>query len=295
MTDTLDRPWGRHTGNTLRRARWEQNGRFERYSVKARSVMATFDAQAVAQLLREFAGRSSLRGGNPYRAKAYARAADSLAALVVPLEQIIAQDRLTEIPGIGDAIADIVTKLHRTGTHPSLEAMRKEIPAGVLEMLAVPGLRPDKVLKLYKTLGITSLAELEQAAREDRIKGAKGLGGALQAKILRTSRSRAAAKAAFTCTARRCCSKTRNAACAGPSGAKARHIRRRLAARLRTGRRSCARGRSSGAGRRPGNARVRRRTYSPSDRQAALRHHSAARDRFATAYRGLRALATARA
>jgi len=148
--------------------------------------MASHDATAVAQLLREFAGRSSLRGGNPYRAKAYARAADSLAALVVPLEQIIEAGRLKEIPGIGDAISDIVTKLHRTGTHPSLEAMRKEIPAGVLEMLAVPGLRPDKVLKLYKTLGITSLADLEQAAREDRIKGAKGLGGALQAKILQS-------------------------------------------------------------------------------------------------------------
>jgi DNA polymerase (family X) len=76
--------------------------------------------------------------------------------------------------------------LHRTGTHPSLEAMRKEIPAGVLEMLAVPGLRPDKVLRLYNALGITSLAELEHAAREDRIKGAKGLGVALQAKILRS-------------------------------------------------------------------------------------------------------------
>ena len=148
--------------------------------------MATLDAKAVAQLLREFAGRSSLRGGNPYRAKAYARAADSLAALVVPLEQIIEEGRLKEIPGIGEAIADIVAKLQRTGTHPSLEAMRKEMPAGVLEMLAVPGLRPDKVLKLYKTLGITSLAGLEQAAREDRIKGAKGLGGALQAKILQS-------------------------------------------------------------------------------------------------------------
>jgi DNA polymerase (family X) len=80
----------------------------------------------------EFAGRSSLHWGNPYRAKAYARAADSLSALVVPLAQIVDAGRLTEIPGIGDAIADIVTKLHRTGTHPSLEAMRKEIPAGVL-------------------------------------------------------------------------------------------------------------------------------------------------------------------
>lgn len=120
----------------------------------------TMDAATVVQLLREFAARTSLRGGNPYRVKAYARAADSLAALVVPLEQIIAEGRLTEIPGIGDAIADIVTKLHRTGTHPGLEAMRKEIPTSVLEMLAVPGLRPDKVLKLYKELGIISLAGL---------------------------------------------------------------------------------------------------------------------------------------
>jgi DNA polymerase (family 10) len=91
---------------------------------------------------------------------------------------------LQEIPGIGEAIAHIITKMHRTGTHPSLEAMRKEIPAGVLEMLAIPGLRPDKVLRIYKTLGIASLAELEEAARADRIKATKGLGASLQTKIL---------------------------------------------------------------------------------------------------------------
>ena len=147
------------------------------------------------------------------RAKAYARAADSLSALVVPLAQIVEAGRLTEIPGIGDAIADIVTKLHRTGTHPSLEAMRKGISGAVLEMLAVPGLRPDKVLKLYKTLGITSLADLEQAAREDRIKGAKGLGGALAAEPSEASKWRAAARAVFTCTARQFCSKTQYEAC----------------------------------------------------------------------------------
>jgi DNA polymerase (family X) len=142
------------------------------------------DARSVASLLREYAQRTALRGGNPYRAKAYSRAADSLAALAVPLDVLIADDRLTDIPGIGDAIADMVTKLHKTGTHPSLEKLRKEIPAGVLEMLAVPGLRPEKVLRLYKDLGITSLAELEAAAKNDRIKKAKGLGAALQTKIL---------------------------------------------------------------------------------------------------------------
>lgn len=146
--------------------------------------MPAADTQTVAKLLREFAQRTALRGGNPYRPKAYSRAADSLAALAIPLHVLIEEGRLTEIPGVGDAIADIITKLHRTGSHPSLEKLRKEVPDGVLEMLTVPGLRPDKVLRLYKDLGIASLAELEAAANEDCIKKAKGLGAALQTKIL---------------------------------------------------------------------------------------------------------------
>ena len=94
--------------------------------------MTALDASSVAALLREFAQRSALRGGNPFRAKAYARAADNLLALSLPLAQMIAQDRLREIPGVGNAIAEIIKKLHATGTHPALEKMRHEIPAGVL-------------------------------------------------------------------------------------------------------------------------------------------------------------------
>jgi DNA polymerase (family X) len=146
--------------------------------------MAKTDTQAVARLLREYAHRASLRGGNPYRAKAYATAADSLTALSQPLDRIIAAGTLTDIPGIGDAIADIVTKLHETGSHPSLEKLRKEVPEGVLELFAVPGLRPDKILKLHQELGISSLADLETAAKEDRLGRVKGLGAALQRKIL---------------------------------------------------------------------------------------------------------------
>ena len=138
--------------------------------------MAKTDTQTVARLLREYAQRTSLRGGNPYRAKAYFTAADSLAALSQPLDRIIAAGTLTDIPGIGDAIADIVTKLHETGSHPSLEKLRKEVPDGVLELFAVPGIRPDKILKLHQELGISSLAELEAAAKEDRIRPVKALG-----------------------------------------------------------------------------------------------------------------------
>src|SRR3954468_22244523 len=146
--------------------------------------MPALPAPEVALLLREFGQRSALRGGNPYRSKAYTRAAENLMALTEPLEDLVAEGRLKEIPGVGDAIADIITKLHKTGEHPSLQAMRKEIPAGALEMLEIPGVRPDKVLKIYKELGISSLDELEKAAKEDRLKPVKGLGAALQSKIL---------------------------------------------------------------------------------------------------------------
>ena len=89
----------------------------------------------IAGLLREFSQRTALRGGNPYRAKAYARAADNLLALSVPIDQLIAADRLQEIPGVGEAIASIIKRIYTTGTYPALESMREEIPKKALEML----------------------------------------------------------------------------------------------------------------------------------------------------------------
>jgi DNA polymerase (family X) len=50
--------------------------------------------------------------------------------------------RSPRFPVIGDAIAGLVTKLHQTGSHPSLEKLRKEVPEGVLELFAIPGLGP---------------------------------------------------------------------------------------------------------------------------------------------------------
>jgi DNA polymerase (family 10) len=142
------------------------------------------DTAQIAALLRELSQRTALRGGDPYRAKAYARAADNLLALSVPIGQLIAEDRLQEIPGVGEAIAGIINRIYTTGGYPAIESMRKEIPEGVLELLTIPGLRPDKVLKLHNALGINSLAELEEAAKAGRVRAAKGLGAALETKIL---------------------------------------------------------------------------------------------------------------
>lgn len=146
--------------------------------------MGSLDASAVARLLREFGQRTALRGDNPFKAKAYARAADNLLTLGEPLDDLIAQDRLREIPGVGEAIAEIITRLHATGSHPGLERMREEVPEGVLDLLTVPGLRPDKIVKLHRELGVSSLGELEEAVRSGRLAKVKGLGAALANKIL---------------------------------------------------------------------------------------------------------------
>ncbi|MBV9585853.1 MAG: DNA polymerase/3'-5' exonuclease PolX, partial [Alphaproteobacteria bacterium] len=111
---------------------------------------AGLDAPAVAARLAELGRRLALTEASPYRARAYVRAAESLRALPEPLETYIRAGRLTAIPGIGDALAAVITRLHETGTHPTLEKLRELVPAGVLDMLAIPGLRPDKVLLLYK-------------------------------------------------------------------------------------------------------------------------------------------------
>jgi DNA polymerase (family X) len=147
-------------------------------------AMAKLSAQQVADLLLEIGRRAQLEGGNPYKAKAYVRAAESLRHLARPLHEVIARGQLQELPGIGAAIGRRIVSLHRDCTDPWLEKSRSKYPAGLLELLSIPRLKPSSVVKLYATLGVASLQEIEKACREDRLKPIKGLGPALQRKIL---------------------------------------------------------------------------------------------------------------
>jgi DNA polymerase (family 10) len=124
-----------------------------------------------------------MMGGNPYRARAYIRAAQSLSAQTEPLSELVAQGRLQDIPGIGAAIATLIKQFYLTGSHPKLEQMREEIPAGVLDFLSLPGLRPDKAVRIYRELGVTSLAELEAALADNTLWKTRSLNSALQRKL----------------------------------------------------------------------------------------------------------------
>jgi DNA polymerase (family 10) len=110
--------------------------------------MAKPDTATVAKILRELGQRMELEGGNPYRARAYAKAADNLALSPLTLDQLIAEHRLKDIPGIGDALEAVITKIYETSQHSGLAALREKAPEGVLEMLRIPGLKPDRIRKL---------------------------------------------------------------------------------------------------------------------------------------------------
>src|SRR4051812_43842504 len=146
--------------------------------------MAKPDAATVAKPLTEIAGRMELEGGNPYRARAYARAAENLALSPIPLKQLVTEGRLTDLPGVGEALAAVITEIYETGRYARLDTMRSKAPDGLVDMLRLPGLKADRVKKLHRDLDISSVADLESAARDGRLAGAKGFGPAFQAKVL---------------------------------------------------------------------------------------------------------------
>jgi len=146
--------------------------------------MGQLDASAVAALLREFGRRVEMAGDSPYKSRAYFRAAESLLAQTAPLDELIEQGALRSIPGVGAAIAEKIATLHATGTHPTLERLRADVPASALEVLDIPGLPAGKGRQIVRDLGIGSLEELEEACRLGRLAEVKGLGPALQDRIL---------------------------------------------------------------------------------------------------------------
>ena len=134
--------------------------------------------------LYEIAQRMKLQGGNRFRVRAYRTAADNLSAITRPLAEVIAAGELTSIPGIGSAIAGVIERLYKTGSDPTLEKLRKDIPPDVLPMLSIPGLRPTQILKLYKETGLSNIEALQQAIERGDLEGKKGFTPVFQQKAL---------------------------------------------------------------------------------------------------------------
>ncbi|MEN4011511.1 MAG: DNA polymerase/3'-5' exonuclease PolX [Chloroflexota bacterium] len=142
------------------------------------------DNHQLADRFERIANLLDIKGEVIYVTLAYRRAAESLRAHPQEAAEVLRQGKLTAIPGIGKAIAEKITELLTTGRLEFLERLEQEIPPSLLEMLEVPDVGPKKVALFWKQAGITSLAELESAANEGRLRRLPGLGEKSEQRIL---------------------------------------------------------------------------------------------------------------
>jgi DNA polymerase (family X) len=149
--------------------------------------MKNLDQFQIAAALQEIAVLLELKGGKDrFKARAYQAGARLIAGLNEDLGALVEQDRLTTKRGIGNALASQISQLYRTGSSSVLNQLRQEFPPGIIELSGVPGLSVNKIRQLHEALGITSIAELKEAATAGRVRKIKGFGAASEEKLLQS-------------------------------------------------------------------------------------------------------------
>ena len=139
--------------------------------------------QLVARILNEIADMLEMQAVE-FKPRAYRRAARTIESLAEPIEQVYAQGKLQDLPGVGEAIAKKITEIIETGSLKYHEELKQKTPVDLEDLLAVEGIGPKTVGLLYKKLGVKSLQDLENAAREHKIRDIKTLGPKTEENIL---------------------------------------------------------------------------------------------------------------
>jgi DNA polymerase (family X) len=139
----------------------------------------------IARILEEVADILEIQNANPFRIRAYRNATRTVETLTVPLRKWVLENRsLTDLPGIGKEMANHIREMVETGTLGFRDELLAEVPRSLIELMRLPGLGPKKAKKIHDELKISSVEELEAAAKEGRIANLPGFGAKSQEKIL---------------------------------------------------------------------------------------------------------------
>jgi DNA polymerase (family 10) len=142
------------------------------------------DKDKVAEILVEIGTLLELKGENPFKTRAYVNAARTLESLNEPLMKLVAERRLGEIKGIGEALEQKITELVETGKLKYYAELKASIPPGLIAMLEISGLGPKKIQALNKNLGVDTIEKLEAACKKGKVAELDGFGEKTQANIL---------------------------------------------------------------------------------------------------------------
>ncbi|MBM2832372.1 MAG: polymerase, partial [Dehalococcoidia bacterium] len=117
----------------------------------------------IARVFTDIADLLDLKGENVFKVRAYQKAARSIEHLPVEAERLVSEDRLREIPGVGEAIGKKITELVATGKLEYYEELKNEFPEGIATFLDVPGVGPKTAIRFAEELGLKTVEELETA------------------------------------------------------------------------------------------------------------------------------------
>ena len=138
----------------------------------------------IAGQLREIARLLKVGGENPFKVRAYERVARAMENLPDDLDARVKNRRLTEIDGVGNALAAVIEEIYRTGESATLQHLRDQMPPAVVELNAIPGLTLKKIRALHEALAIQSVEDLKLACEKGLVRAVKGFGEKAEAKIL---------------------------------------------------------------------------------------------------------------
>jgi DNA polymerase (family 10) len=126
-----------------------------------------------------------IKGDNPFRARAYRRAARVVETLPQSITNLLkAGGVLSELPGIGKDLAGKIADIARTGKFDLLTSLKRELPGEIGEIAALLGLGPKRVKLLVEKLGVRTIEDLRRAAKAGRLHETRGLGAAVEKKVL---------------------------------------------------------------------------------------------------------------
>lgn len=138
----------------------------------------------LSQLLYDISELLEITGDNPFKIRAYAKAARVIEN-IEDIEEIASQNRLEDIPNIGKGIAEKIKEYLRTGKIKYYEELKQKVPGELHELLRINGIGAKTVQLLNKKLGIKSINQLVEAARHHRLRRLEGFGAAKEKNIIK--------------------------------------------------------------------------------------------------------------
>jgi len=149
-------------------------------------VATTLPSNAdLAERFELLADLLELDGADSFRLSAYRRAATRIRESAAPVAQLALDGRATQIPGIGGTIAAKIVELTETGDLQALQKLRDKLPAGLVDVMRVPGLGPKTARRLWTELGVTGEDDLRAAAEQQKLRELSGLGPKTEERVLR--------------------------------------------------------------------------------------------------------------